>query len=125
MRAAKPRWRKRGKGGRKAAHATGAEEAGPEAAGGGPQAGRDDRAPTGREAPQRTARAMRLPQNIGPHSARKVYAVELLAKYGDIVRVRRALNHSSEAVTLIYALADRQLISKQKRRRAAPGRSRV
>lgn len=74
---------------------------------------------------KRAAKALRLPQNIGPHSARKVYAVELLSKYGDIDRVRRALNHSSEAITLIYALADRQLESKRKRRRAAAGRRRV
>ena len=74
---------------------------------------------------KRAAHALRLPQNVGPHSARKVYAVDLLAKYGDIERVRRALNHSSEAVTLIYALADRQLESKNKRRRAAAGRRKV
>lgn len=74
---------------------------------------------------KRAARALRLPQNVGTHSARKVYAVELLSKYGDIERVRRALNHSSEAVTLIYALADRQLESKLRRRRAKPGRARV
>jgi integrase len=74
---------------------------------------------------KRAAHALRLPQNIGPHSARKVYAVELLSKYGDIDRVRRALNHSSEAITLVYALADRQLESKNKRRRAKAGRQRV
>lgn len=74
---------------------------------------------------KRAARALRLPQNVGPHSARKVYAVELLSKYGDIERVRRALNHSSEAITLIYALADRQLASNLKRRRARAGRPRV
>ena len=74
---------------------------------------------------KRAAKALRLPQNIGPHSARKVYAVELLAKYGDIARVKRALNHSSEAITTIYALADLQLQSKQKRRRAAAGRRKV
>lgn len=74
---------------------------------------------------KRAAHALRLPQNVGPHSARKVYAVELLAKYGDIERVRRALNHSSEAITLVYALADRQLESKKKRRRAKAGRQRV
>ena len=74
---------------------------------------------------KRAAKALRLPQNIGPHSARKVFAVELLSKYGDIDRVRRALNHSSEAITLVYALADRQLESKQKRRRAAAGRRKV
>ena len=74
---------------------------------------------------KRAARALRLPQNIGPHSARKVYAVQLLSKYGDIARVKRALNHSSEAITLIYALADRQLESKLKRRRARAGRQKV
>lgn len=74
---------------------------------------------------KRAAHAMRLPQNVGPHSARKVYAVELLSKYGDIERVKRALNHSSEAVTMVYALADRQLESKNRRRRAAAGRRRV
>ena len=74
---------------------------------------------------KRAARALRLPQNVGPHSARKVYAVELLAKYGDIDRVRRALNHSSATITIIYALADRQLESKTKRRRARAGRQRV
>ena len=71
---------------------------------------------------KRAAEAFRLKQNIGPHSARKVYAVELLRKYGDIDRVRRALNHSSESVTLIYAMADMQLQAKYKRRRATPGR---
>lgn len=74
---------------------------------------------------KRAAAALRLPQNIGPHSARKVYAVELLAKYGDIERVRRALNHSSYAITMIYAMADKQLESKNKRRRAAAGRRKV
>lgn len=74
---------------------------------------------------KRAANALRLPQNVGPHSARKVFAVELLAKYGDIERVKRALNHSSEAITLIYALADKQLQSKTKRRRASAGRRKV
>ena len=74
---------------------------------------------------KRAAKALRLPQNVAPHSARKVYAVDLLQKYGDIDRVRRALNHGSVSVTLIYALADKQLESKTRRRRAAPGRRKV
>lgn len=74
---------------------------------------------------KRAAQALRLPQNVGPHSARKVYAVELMAKYGDIDRVRRALNHSSESVTQIYAMADHLLESKNRRRRAAAGRKKV
>lgn len=71
---------------------------------------------------KRAAEAFRLKQNVGPHSARKIYAVALLRKYGDIERVRRALNHSSHTVTLIYAMADAQLEAKYKRRRKAAGR---
>ena len=71
---------------------------------------------------KRAAQAFRLPQNVAPHSFRKVYAVELMQRYGDIERVRRALNHNSESVTLIYALADQQLRAKYRRRRAASGR---
>lgn len=74
---------------------------------------------------KRAADAFRLKQNVAPHSARKVYAVEILNKYGDIEKVRRALNHSSISVTLIYAMADRQLESKTRRRRSAPGRPAV
>ena len=71
---------------------------------------------------KRAAKSFRLPQNVGPHSARKVYAVDLLEKYGDIERVRKALNHSRESVTLIYAMADKQLEAKNKKRRARKGR---
>lgn len=73
---------------------------------------------------KRAARAFRLPQNVGPHSARKVYAVDLMRKYGDIDRVRRALNHNSETVTMIYAMADMQLAAKNRRRRNGKGRRR-
>lgn len=71
---------------------------------------------------KRAAAAFRLKQNVGPHSARKVYAVELMKKYGDIDRVRRALNHGSESVTMIYAMADMQLAAKNRRRRSSSGR---
>ena len=70
---------------------------------------------------KRAAKAMRLPQNVAPHSARKVYAVDLLRRYGDIKRVQRALNHNCEIVTLIYAMADHQLQVKAARRRSRPG----
>lgn len=63
---------------------------------------------------KRAARAYRLPQNVGAHSFRKVYAVSLMHKYGDIERVRRALNHDSETVTAIYAMADMRLAAKQR-----------
>ena len=64
---------------------------------------------------KRAQKAFRLPQNIGTHSARKVYAVRLMERYGDIARVRRALNHSSNSVTAIYAMADQLLAAKRKR----------
>ena len=73
---------------------------------------------------KRAAKLFRLPQNVAPHSFRKVYAVDLMQKYGDIERVRRALNHGSETITAIYALADMQLNAKYKRRRNANGRKR-
>lgn len=74
---------------------------------------------------KRAAEAARLTQNVAPHSARKVYAVELLERYGDIDRVRRALNHGGIEVTLIYAMADKQLRAKGRRRRAKPGRKKA
>lgn len=74
---------------------------------------------------KRAAQAARLTQNVAPHSARKVYAVELLHRYGDIDRVRRALNHGGVEVTLIYAMADERLRAKGRRRRGAPGRTRA
>ena len=66
---------------------------------------------------KRAAKAFRLEQNVGPHSARKVYAVELLHKYGDIERVRRNLNHSSTAITAVYVMADQLLEAKLRGKR--------
>ena len=65
---------------------------------------------------KRAARAFRLPQNIGTHSFRKVYAVRLREKYGSIAKVQRALAHSSLAVTAVYAMADALLSDSQQRR---------
>ena len=65
---------------------------------------------------KRAARAFRLPQNVAPHSLRKVYAVDLLERYGDLERVKRALNHSSIETTLIYAMADKLLAARLARR---------
>ena len=62
---------------------------------------------------KRAAKAFRLPQNVAPHSFRKLYAVELYKKYGDIERVRRVLNHDEVATTIIYALADRLVTQKK------------
>ncbi len=70
---------------------------------------------------KRAAVAFRLPQNVGAHSFRKVYAVQLMKKYGKIERVQRSLNHASGSVTAIYAIADvlldRKLKERERRRR--------
>lgn len=62
---------------------------------------------------KRAAAAFRLPQNVAPHSFRKVYAVDVLNHYGDIEKVRKALNHGSQTTTLIYAMAASNLQAKQ------------
>lgn len=55
---------------------------------------------------KRAARAFRLPQNVAPHSLRKVYAVHVLENSkGDVSRVQRALNHDDMATTLVYVMA--------------------
>lgn len=74
---------------------------------------------------KRASIAFRLPQNVGAHSMRKVYAVDLLQKYGKLERVQRNLNHASGSVTAIYAMADMLLERKlrereRKRRHLAP-----
>lgn len=66
---------------------------------------------------KRAARLFRLPQNVGTHSARKCYAVELMRKYGDIAAVQRNLKHGYATTTMIYALADQLLMQKYKKRR--------
>lgn len=68
---------------------------------------------------KRASRAFRLPQNVGPHSFRKVYAVRLMEKYGDIAKVQRALSHTSQSVTAIYALADELLSAREQQRERA------
>lgn len=55
---------------------------------------------------KRAQKALRLPENVGTHTARKVYAVDLMEKYGDIERVRKALNHDRAVTTAIYAMSD-------------------
>ena len=39
---------------------------------------------------KRAAKALRLVENLTPHSARKEFAVRMLRKYGDVEKVRRA-----------------------------------
>lgn len=62
---------------------------------------------------KRAARAFRVKLNVAPHSARKIYAVEEYRRDMNINRVKKLLNHSNEAVTLIYIMADQ--IAEKKR----------
>ena len=55
---------------------------------------------------RRAAEAFRLLEHLSPHSARKLYAVEMLHSTGSLEKVREHLNHSDPAVTAIYAMAD-------------------
>lgn len=64
---------------------------------------------------KRAQRALRLPENLGPHSLRKVYAVKAMRRTGDLGKVQRLLNHNDPAVTLLYALADH--VARQQPRR--------
>lgn len=62
---------------------------------------------------KRAARAFRMPQNVGVHSLRKRYAVEQLERSGgNYERVRRLLNHSDMAVTMIYAMSYQLYLAK-------------
>lgn len=67
---------------------------------------------------KRASRAFRMPQNVGTHSARKVYAVELMERYHDIRKVQMALNHSSPYITAIYAMSD-QLLQRRLEKRGS------
>lgn len=56
---------------------------------------------------RRAAKAFRLQEHVSPHSLRKFYAVEQYKRSGgNLKRVQELLQHDSEAVTAIYAMAD-------------------
>lgn len=55
---------------------------------------------------KRAQRLFRMPENVGTHSMRKRYAVAQYNKHGDISKIKKALNHESEYVTILYAMAD-------------------
>jgi integrase len=54
---------------------------------------------------KRAAWALRIDQNVAPHSCRKIYAVEYYKLHG-LEATRRKLGHESQAVTLIYLLSE-------------------
>ena len=57
---------------------------------------------------QRACKLLRVSSSyvVSPHSARKIYAVRVYRDRLDIGKVKNLLNHDSEAVTMIYAMAD-------------------
>lgn len=73
---------------------------------------------------KRAAKAFRIPTAVHctPHTARKIAAVDLYHRTGDLKRVQQLLNHSGEGVTLLYALAD---VQTQRRLGQRGGRYRV
>lgn len=63
---------------------------------------------------KRAAKAFRIKSNISCHTARKIYAVSEYKKDFSVARVKKLLNHSNEAVTMIYAIADEITARKNK-----------
>lgn len=62
----------------------------------------------------RAASLFRVKEHISPHTCRKVWAVNAYKESGgDLKRVQKLLNHESEAVTMLYAMADQ--LSKRRR----------
>lgn len=48
-----------------------------------------------------------IKNNVSPHSLRKIYAVEeYMRTGGNLKKVQKLLNHESEAVTMLYAMAN-------------------
>lgn len=66
---------------------------------------------------KRAARAFRIPENVGTHSARKLYAVTAFNRTGSLRAVQRRFNHRDIEVTLIYAMADKLTRKKSRLRR--------
>lgn len=64
---------------------------------------------------RRAAKAFRISAHVSPHSLRKVYAVAYYERTKDLAKVKKLLNHSSEAVTMIYAMANCLKVPKKRR----------
>jgi integrase len=63
---------------------------------------------------KKSAKNFGVKENLTPHSLRKVFAVdEFVRSGGNLKRVQKLLNHDSEAVTMLYALANQ--VGKRKR----------
>lgn len=57
---------------------------------------------------RRAARLFRVREHISTHSMRKAFAVDYYNKHGcNLKKVQELFNHSNEAVTMLYAMADK------------------
>lgn len=70
---------------------------------------------------KRAQRALRL-KGLGTHSMRKSAAVRKYKACGDMRKVKQLLNHSSEVVTALYALAEVSELRQQPGSRGAAGK---
>lgn len=56
---------------------------------------------------RRAATLFRVKAQVTPHSARKVFAVDYYLSHGkDLKKLQKLFNHSNEAVTFLYAMAN-------------------
>lgn len=63
---------------------------------------------------KRACKAFGVKEHLSPHSLRKVFAVEEFTRSGgNLKKVQKLLNHDSEAVTMLYAMANQ--VGKRKR----------
>ncbi|MBQ9846055.1 MAG: tyrosine-type recombinase/integrase [Oscillospiraceae bacterium] len=62
--------------------------------------------------------------SVSPHSLRKLYAVELFEKSGDLAKVQKDLNHDNLNTTVIYCMSKEIAKAKMKKQKKAM-RSRV
>ena len=71
---------------------------------------------------KRAQKLFRIDANLGAHSMRKIAAVELFKRTGDLLKVQEYLNHDNTATTMIYALADALASqrSKKSKKKKAP-----
>lgn len=73
---------------------------------------------------KRAAVSLRLPGNVTPHSARKMYADYLYrSTNGNIEAVKKALNHSSSEVTYFYYLCDFAKLNRKSYKSVKPMKS--
>ena len=66
---------------------------------------------------KRAAKLFRFKMNATPHSFRKLYAVRMLERTGDLEAVQKSLNHTFPSTTMIYAMANVFGRKKRKKKR--------